>query len=77
MGVSMATKAQLLRLMRQFCSECMGGPRMYKNVWPIPNPSDIEACASPKCEFYKYRHGKDPNPNPKKQAQGRKNLGLE
>lgn len=60
----MATKRDLLKLIRANCSECMGGPRACAGVWPIPNPSEIEGCTSEECAFYKYRLGKDPHKNP-------------
>lgn len=60
----MATKASILKVIRANCSECMGGPRVCEGVWPVPNPSDIEACSADECAFYKYRFGEDPDKNP-------------
>ena len=65
------TKAGLLKLIRQNCSECMGGPRASENVWPVPNPSDIDACSAPKCAFFVYRRGEDPVKNPIRQKLAR------
>jgi hypothetical protein len=56
----MATKRELLKMVRQFCSECMGGPRATKNVWTVPNPQDIKSCTAPECCWFPYRFGKDP-----------------
>ena len=60
----MATKTDLLKLIRANCSECMGGPRVCDGNWPVTNPSDIEGCAAENCAFYKYRFGQDPDKNP-------------
>ena len=56
----MTTKAELLKVIRQQCSECFGAK---PNSWPVPNPSDIERCSSPACSLYPYRLGKDPSPS--------------
>lgn len=58
----MTTKAELLKKVRQGCSECMGGPRGGENVWPIPNPGDVDNCTAPQCVWYDFRFGRDPNP---------------
>ena len=68
----MATKRELLKNIRQFCSECMGGPRGSEDVWPISNPGDVDGCTAPECVWFKFRFGTDPNPNPKRVAMGRK-----
>ena len=68
----MATKRELLKKIRQFCSECMGGPRATRDIWPIPNISDVESCTAPECVWYVYRFGKDPEPNPVRVAAGKK-----
>jgi len=58
----MATKADLLKLIRQNCAECMGGPRATVDEWPIKNPADVANCTAPECGFYLYRTGKDTGP---------------
>lgn len=58
----MTTKNQLLKIVRQNCIECMGG-----------QPSLVEGCTSPKCQYYEFRFGSDPYKNKNKVAQGRKN----
>jgi len=47
----MATKSELLKRIRLNCIECMGGQSSY-----------IEGCTSLKCQFFKFRFGKDPDP---------------
>lgn len=59
----MATKRSLLKIIRQYCSECFGGPKVSENVWPIINPGDVGDCTGRDCGFYPYRFGKDPNPS--------------
>ena len=56
----MTTKAQLLRVVRKQCLECMGG---YESEIPI--------CTSPNCSLFDYRMGKDPKPNPNKVKMGK------
>lgn len=68
----MTTKANLLKMIRQFCSECMGGPQACANVWPIENPGMVDDCTASECIWYKYRFAKDPKPNPKRVEKGRK-----
>ena len=57
----MATKKELLKMVRQFCSECMGGPRATEQVWPVINPGEIGLCTAPECIWFKYRFAKDPD----------------
>ena len=67
----MATKRDLLRMIRMACSECMGGPRATKGVWPIQNPSEVADCTAPECIWFSYRFGRDPDKrvlSPKQQA---------
>lgn len=68
----MTTKSELLKKVRQFCCECMGGPRASADVYPIPNPGDVKGCTAPLCIWFEYRFGKDPNPNPRRSQLGRK-----
>jgi hypothetical protein len=70
----MTTKADLLKNVRIFCSECNGGPRSGKRIWPVPNPSDIEACAIADCIWYPFRDAKDPKPSKVKQENMRKRV---
>lgn len=56
----MASKGDLLKLIRRNCSECMGGPRATEGVYPPPNPGEIADCTAPECGFFIYRFGKDP-----------------
>jgi len=51
----MTTKKQLLSKIRLNCINCMGG-----------QPSLVHGCTSPKCQFFEFRNGKDPRPNPNK-----------
>jgi len=60
----MTTKRELLKKIRLFCNECMGGPRAIKEVWPIEKIIDVQKCTDYECIFYKYRFGHDPHPNP-------------
>jgi hypothetical protein len=68
----MTTKRELLKMVRLFCSECMGGPRSGEKIWPIGNPGDIDKCSAIECIWWEYRDARDPYPNPAKQSQGRK-----
>lgn len=68
----MATKRDFLKMIRLFCSECMGGPRATKGQWPIQNVKDVADCVAPECIWFSYRLGFDPDKNPKRVAQGRK-----
>lgn len=70
----MATKTDLLKFIRLFCAECMGGPRATEMVWPIKNIAEVASCTAPECIWFDYRFGKDPNPNPKKVEAGRKRM---
>lgn len=71
----MATKRDLLKMIRQFCSECMGGPRASERVWPIQNIKDVAECTAPHCVWFKYRSGVDPDKNPKRAELARKHFG--
>ena len=68
----MATKKELLRLVRANCSECVGGPRTHEQIWPVQNPSDIDDCSATLCAFYKYRFGTDPDKNPARVKMGQR-----
>jgi hypothetical protein len=48
------TKARILRQIRQFCLECMGGSSV-----------EVEACTAPRCQLFELRRGKDPSPSKK------------
>ena len=72
----MTTKKTILKMVRQGCSECMGGSRGSKDIWPIENPGDVDGCTAPECLWFEFRFGQDPYPNPSKVQQGRK-LGFQ
>ena len=57
----MATKRDLLRMIRMFCAECMGGPRATEGIWPIQNISDVADCTASECIWFAYRFGRDPD----------------
>ena len=59
----MTTKRELLKLVRMFCSECMGGPRATEGIWPVGNIADIASCTAPECIWFDFRFGRDPCPN--------------
>jgi hypothetical protein len=59
----MTTKATILSTIRQHCLECMGG-----------SPKEVELCTAPNCNLFKFRFGKDPNPNRSKVEQGKKSM---
>lgn len=65
----MATKRELLRMVSQFCSECMGGPRATEDIWSIGNPRDVADCTAPECVWFKYRFEKDPDKPVSSEAQ--------
>jgi hypothetical protein len=69
-----ATKRDFLKMIRLFCSECVGGPRAAEGVWPIQNIKDVADCTAPGCVWFKYRFGTDPDKNPKRVALARKHL---
>ena len=48
------TKGKILKQIRAFCIDCMGGVL-----------SEIENCTSPKCSLFDFRRGKDPFPTRK------------
>lgn len=57
----MTTKNQMIKYVRLFCSECMGGPRANRKLsLPIPNPSDVDGCTAPECIWFDFRFGEDP-----------------
>lgn len=72
----MTTKAELLQNIRIFCSECQGGPRSGRKIWPVRNPGDIDQCDSRDCILFEYRHGIDPRPSESRVEQGRKSVGF-
>ena len=45
------TKKAILKSIRTFCLECMGGSVV-----------EIEDCTAPKCALFELRRGKDPYP---------------
>ena len=67
----MTTKRELLKMVRQFCSECMGGPRASEDVWPISNIKEVRECCAPKCVWFRYRFGVDPDKDPEAVERGR------
>jgi hypothetical protein len=68
----MTTKSELLRNVRIFCSECVGGPRSGRKVWPIRNPGDVDQCPAKDCIWYEYRFAVDPRPSESRVEIGRK-----
>jgi len=68
----MTTKNQMIKYVRLFCSECMGGPRANRKLsLPIPNPSDVDGCTAPECIWFDFRFGEDPKKNPARVARGK------
>ena len=49
------TKAKILKQIRLFCLDCMGG-----------NSQEVVNCTCPKCSLYDFRQGKDPYPSNKR-----------
>ena len=47
----MTTKAELLKMVRRNCIRCMGD-----------QPSLVDGCTCPDCEFFEFRDGTDPRP---------------
>ena len=68
----MATKKNLLKLIRLNCSECMGGPRASERVTHPPNAKDIEECTAIECAFFPYRFGTDPEKSKARVEAGRR-----
>lgn len=46
------TKAKILKVIRAFCIECMGG-----------SMTEVENCTAPRCPLFEFRRGKDPMPS--------------
>ena len=66
----MATKRDLLRMVRLFCCECMGGSRASEGKWPISEHiQDIKDCTAPECVWFPYRFGRDPEKRKMTKAQ--------
>ncbi len=61
----MMTKSKILRVIRQFCLQCMGGSSL-----------EIENCTAPNCPLFELRRGKDPYPS-RKRSNLTKNLSTE
>ena len=51
----MTTKAELLRVIRRQCKDCMAGVE-----------SEIIKCTAPNCPLFDFRSGKDPRPSKKR-----------
>ena len=47
----MTTKTELLRTIKNHCTECCGG-----------NVLEVKLCTVERCPLYSFRFGKDPNP---------------
>ena len=45
------TKGKILKQIREFCLDCMGG-----------SSQEVLNCTTPKCSLYDFRQGKDPYP---------------
>lgn len=50
----MTTKAELLKMIRKNCIACVGD-----------QPSLVDGCTCPDCEFFEFRDGVDPRPTRK------------
>ncbi len=48
------TKGKILKVIRAFCMDCLGG-----------SYQEIENCTSPNCKLFEFRRGKDPMPSKK------------
>ncbi len=59
----MTTKAKIIKDIRSFCIDCMGGHQGY-----------VTDCESAGCALHPYRMGKDPAPNEKKAEIARERL---
>jgi len=49
------TKGKILKQIREFCLDCMGG-----------SSQEVLNCTTPKCSLYDFRQGKDPYPSRKR-----------
>uniref|UniRef100_A0A6M3LEZ9 Uncharacterized protein n=1 Tax=viral metagenome TaxID=1070528 RepID=A0A6M3LEZ9_9ZZZZ len=67
----MTTKNEMIRNVRKFCGECMGGDRASTAMLPIKNPADVEGCTALECIWFDFRMGHDPNPNKNKVLAGK------
>lgn len=61
----MTTKTKVLKDVRRFCIECMGG-----------QPSLVTGCESGGCPLHDYRMGKDQHPNAAKSEAAKRNNNL-
>lgn len=68
----MTTKTEMLKNVRLFCSECMGGKKAKYNKLPIDNPADVASCTAPECVWFDFRMGNDPNPSEARVEMGKR-----
>jgi hypothetical protein len=61
----MTTKAELLRVIKLQCQECMGSMKAREGKMDTGAALLVEGCTAPKCSLFPYRSGKDPRPGKK------------
>jgi len=61
----MTTKAELLKVIRLQCEECMGSESARKGEFDQTARNLVVDCTAPKCSLFPFRLGKDPWPTRK------------
>ena len=70
----MTTKSEMVKMVRLFCNECMGGGRSgesYAKGAIAEKIQDIEGCTAPECVWFPFRMGEDPWPNKRRVLMGK------
>jgi hypothetical protein len=61
----MTTKAELLKVVKLQCQECMGSVVARNREYDQGAANLVEGCSAPECSLYPFRSGKDPWPKRK------------
>lgn len=62
---TMTTKAELLKVVRLQCEECMGSAVARKREFSQEARNLVMGCTAPECSLFPFRLGKDPWPKKK------------
>jgi len=68
----MTTKAELLKVIKLECQNCMGSPVARKGELDGEAGNLVKICTASDCNLYPYRMGRDPAPSKKRVAMGKK-----
>lgn len=72
----MTTKAELLKVIKLQCQECMGSSVARNGELDGEAANLVIGCTAPDCSLFPFRSGKDPWPSKSKVEGGRK-LGVQ